>query len=178
MKIQLSIFRHARLRSGPTATLALIFLATAQGQSRVITIKIANGEIGTVKTARGMTTMLSFQQRPTEIICGDLYDPESGTGSFVVQRSGNDVYLKPVASDGMSNLFVKAGENGKDLYSFDLLIVPQAEAFRIVKVVSSHDDSIHPGAAPAATLTPNSAAGQRSARDIPWRLLARMMIVR
>jgi archaellum component FlaG (FlaF/FlaG flagellin family) len=84
--------------------------------------------------------MIRFPDPVQEIICGDLYDPGTGKGTFVVQRSGandhpgNEVFIKPVAPKGVSNMFVKTGD-GKHTYSFDLTIVatPQA-AHRMVNV--------------------------------------------
>jgi hypothetical protein len=84
--------------------------------------------------------MVRFPDPVQEIICGDLYDAATGKGTFVVQRSGtadhpgNEVFVKPVSSKGLSNMFVKTGD-GKHTYSFDLSIVstPQA-ANRMVNV--------------------------------------------
>ncbi len=107
----------------------------AIGQSPVVTVTLDQDQIASVKTARGITTRLVFAERVQEIICGDLYDPATGVGTFVIQRVGNDVFLKPIVSEGVSNLFVKAGENSEVTYSFDLLIGSAQQAFRIVRVV-------------------------------------------
>ena len=42
---------------------------------------------------------------------------------------------EPVATKGMSNLFVTTGEKGKNTYNFDLEIVPVALAHRVVNVI-------------------------------------------
>ena len=121
-------------------SLALL-VATADAQSEVTVLRLEKDQIETVKTAPGITTRLSFPAPPSEIICGDLYDSNSGRGTFVVQRSGNDVYLKPITNKGMSNIFVKTGENGEQVYSFDLVIVPVAQANRVVKVIDAQASS-------------------------------------
>ena len=131
-----------RIKAG-TIILVLTFLAlaaTARAQTLVTTITLGPNQIGSVKTTPGITTRISFSEPVKEIICGDLYDPTSGKGSFVVQRSDNDVFLKPVVPKGLSNLFVKTGEKGENVYSLDLVIVPSAEAFRVVTVVSAQAD--------------------------------------
>jgi archaellum component FlaG (FlaF/FlaG flagellin family) len=82
--------------------------------------------------------MIRFSEAVQEIICGDLYDAGTGKGTFVVQRSGppdhpgNEVFIKPVSAKGASNMFVKT--DGKHTYSFDLTIVPAAQANRMVNV--------------------------------------------
>jgi hypothetical protein len=113
---------------------------TAGAQSPVTALALSPDRIGEIKTAPGITTMIRFPDPVQEIICGDLYDAATGKGTFVVQRSGtadhpgNEVFVKPVSSKGLSNMFVKTGE-GKHTYSFDLSIVstPQA-ANRMVNV--------------------------------------------
>jgi vacuolar-type H+-ATPase subunit H len=77
---------------------------------------------------------MTFPEVVRDIICGDLYDPTTGKGSFVVQRIDNDVFLKPVVAKGLSNLFVKTGEKGEHTYSFDLLVVSLDQAHRVVNV--------------------------------------------
>lgn len=103
--------------------------------SIVITMNLGADQIGKVKTSPGITTRLVFAEPVQEIICGDLYDPSSGVGTFVVQRVGNDIFLKPVTSEGLSNLFVKTGSSSERTYNFDLVIGSPQEAYRIVKVV-------------------------------------------
>ena len=112
----------------------LAVLGSAQAQSPIATISLTPDQIGVIKTAPGITTRVAFPDTVTEIVCGDLYDPASGKGTFVVQRSGTDAFIKPVASKGVSNIFVKVGD-GKLTFNFDLKVVPTAEAHRIVNVV-------------------------------------------
>lgn len=107
-------------------------------QTPVITVKLGTDETALVKTAQGITTRIAFPERVTESICGDLYDPASGRGTFVVQNSGSDVFLKPVASKGVSNLFVMTGEGAnRQIYHFDLNVVSASLAFRVVNVVAA-----------------------------------------
>jgi len=108
---------------------------TTVSQSSVITVNLAQDQVASLKTARGIITRLVFNDRVQEIICGDLYDPASGFGTFVIQRDGNEVFLKPVASQGVSNLFVKTGSNSDVTYSFDLYIGATQNAFRIVRIM-------------------------------------------
>jgi type IV secretory pathway VirB9-like protein len=122
----------------------LILISTAQSalaQSPVATLALGADRIGELKTAQGITTMIRFPEAVQEIICGDLYDQGTGKGTFVVQRSGtsdhpgNEVFVKPVASRGASNMFVKT--DGKHTYSFDLTIVSTAQAHRMVNVTDA-----------------------------------------
>ncbi len=117
----------------------VIFLAAAtaaSAQSPVVTLQLDSNQIGLVKTTPGITTRVSFPDTVKEIICGDLYDATTGKGTFVVQSSSNDIYLKPVASKGYSNMFVKVGEKGEQVYNFDLQVVGISEANRIINVIS------------------------------------------
>ncbi len=117
-------------------------------------------QIGVVKTAVGITTRISFPEPVQEAICGDLYDPATGKGSFVIQlsgspeRRGNDVFLKPVTTKGMSNMFVKTGD-GKRTYNFDLKIVDAAQAHRVVNVLDAPDANPH-GAADSSSGSPHA----------------------
>jgi vacuolar-type H+-ATPase subunit H len=118
-------------------TIALALLAAATGvraQSLIVTINVGPNQIGQVKTTLGITTRVTFPEPVRDIICGDLYDPATGKGSFVVQRIDNDVFLKPVVAKGLSNLFVKTGDKGEHTYSFDLLVVSLEQAHRVVNV--------------------------------------------
>jgi TonB family protein len=117
----------------------------------IVTIRLSKDQIATVKTAPGITTRLVFLEQVREIICGDLYDAASGRGSFVVQRGGKDVFLKPVASKGLSNMFVKIGQDDEAVYSFDLLIVPANQAYRIVNVLDSQNPPVSKVKAQKAT---------------------------
>jgi len=107
------------------------------GQAPITSISLRPDQIGLVKTAQALSTRISFPEPVKEIICGDLYDPATGRGSFVVQRAENDVFIKPVVDKGMSNLFVKTGDRSEKVYNFDLAIVSAAEAVRVMNVVSA-----------------------------------------
>ena len=118
-------------------TIVLALLVAAAGvpaQSLIVTITVGPNQIGQVKTTQGITTRVTFPETVRDIICGDLYDPTTGKGSFVVQRIDNDVFLKPVVAKGLSNLFVKTGEKSEHTYSFDLLVVSLDQAHRVVNV--------------------------------------------
>jgi vacuolar-type H+-ATPase subunit H len=117
------------------APLAISVLLAQAAQSPIVTITLGPDQIGLVKTAQGITTRIAFPEPVKEVVCGDLYDPGSGRGSFVVQPSGNDAFLKPVVSKGISNLFVKTGQKSENIYSFDLKIVSPDEAYRVVNVI-------------------------------------------
>ncbi len=129
-----------RILTVSSAALFPLLLSTVVAQSMVTTMKLSRDELGLVKTSQRITTKLSFPERIKEIICGDLYDPADGRGNFVIQRSDNDLFLKPVLPTGISNLFVKTGENGEYTYSFELLVVPATESFRIVNIVNGHSN--------------------------------------
>jgi len=70
------------------AIILLSFVArqTASAQSPVATLALSPDRIGEIKTAPGITTMIRFPDPVQEIICGDLYDPATGKGTFVIQR--------------------------------------------------------------------------------------------
>src|SRR5258708_232068 len=122
----------------------------AYAQTPVTTLALSSDRIGEIKTAPGITTMIRFPDPVQEIICGDLYDPGTGKGTFVVQRSGatdrpgNEVFVKPVASKGLSNMFVKAGD-GKHTYSFDLTIVPTPQGEHRMATVTDVAAAAPPG---------------------------------
>src|SRR5215813_2797492 len=125
--------------SAPILLAAAVFTCATgvRAQSLIVTINVGPNQIGQVKTTQGITTRMTFPEAVRDIICGDLYDPSTGKGSFVVQRIDNDVFLKPVVPKGMSNLFVKTGEKGEHTYSFDLLVVSLDQAHRVVNVSPS-----------------------------------------
>jgi TonB family protein len=114
---------------------------TQSSKPQVITIRLGPDQIGVVKTGEKLSTRLSFREPIKEVICGDLYDPSSGTGSFVIQRIDNDVFIKPVAPKGKSNMFVKTGEKGEYTYNFSLEIVPPDQAYLIVKVINTSESA-------------------------------------
>jgi TonB family protein len=115
---------------------------TAKAQTPITTMKLGHDQIGLVKTARGITTRLVFKEPVQAIICGDLYDPSSGVGSYVIQRIEDDIFLKPVAPEGISNLFVKTGKNSEHTYSFDLVVGTPTQAYRIVNIVGLNNDPL------------------------------------
>jgi vacuolar-type H+-ATPase subunit H len=164
--------QEARLRVKVSTAILIACLAAissaAQPQAPIATIALGPDQIGVVKTAVGITTRITFPEPVQEIICGDLYDAATGKGTFVVQRSGtdqkpgNDVFIKPVASKGLSNMFVKAGD-GKHTYNFDLNIVPVAQAHRVVNVTdapatqSAQPRDNQPGSPGTSATAPNAA---------------------
>jgi vacuolar-type H+-ATPase subunit E/Vma4 len=167
----------SRVNKTVTVTLLLMLAPVARAQSTVATIVLGADQIGKVKTAQGISTRITFPEPVSEIICGDLYDATSGKGLFVVQSSGderqrgNSVYLKPVATKGVSNLFVTTGEKGKsNTYNFDLEIVPMAQAHRVVNVFNSTSQPGSDSSAGGATQTsskggPNGGDSAKPASD-------------
>ena len=139
-----------RFKAG-TLILLIFFAAIssiARAQSPTTTIALGPNQTGLVKTTQGITTRITFPDVVRDIICGDLYDAATGKGGFVVQRIDNDVYLKPVISKGVSNLFVKTGEKGDHTYSFDLDVVSISQAYRMVNITNAPSA---PAAQPANT---------------------------
>ncbi|HSB10617.1 MAG TPA: hypothetical protein VLM38_14100 [Blastocatellia bacterium] len=124
-----------------TLTILLSLISTAPAQTPIRTAALSGNQIALVKTAQGITTRISFPDIVKEIICGDLYDPGSGRGAFVVQRGDNDVFLKPVAPTGTSNLFVRIGRDSERIYSFDLSIGPANQACRVFNVVTVNNST-------------------------------------
>jgi archaellum component FlaG (FlaF/FlaG flagellin family) len=124
--------------------MSLAPVSSARAQSAVANLPLGQDRIGEIKTALGITTMIRFPEAVQEIICGDLYDPGTGKGTFVIQRSGgtdhpgNEVFIKPVSLKGASNMFVKT--DGKRTYSFDLTIVPTTQAHRMINVTDLAPD--------------------------------------
>ncbi len=152
-----------------TTLLVLCLAGAAFAQtpgSPVVKISLTPDRIGMVKVAPGITTRMTFPGQVKEIICGDLYDPTSGTGVFVVQRGDNDVFLKPVTAKGFSNLFVKVGEKGDQVYNFDLMVVSAQEAYRIVNVSSGDDLAARPDQGSATDTAKIIASAQKQADDI------------
>ncbi|HKP12772.1 MAG TPA: hypothetical protein VJZ91_11695 [Blastocatellia bacterium] len=158
MKFRLLIFIACLLmKAGP-----------AFAQSPVVTLQLSPDQIGVVKTSVGITTRITFPEPVAEIICGDLYNAADGKGTFVVQRSGSaekpgsDVYVKPVAAKGQSNMFVKTGD-GRHTYNFDLSIVGPALAHRVVNVTDAPSQS----APPTANSTPANGGASETAKPAP-----------
>jgi len=121
---------------GLSCLVAVSIAVGATAQTPVTSISLRPDQIGLIRTAQALSTRISFPDPVKEIICGDLYDPATGRGSFVVQRAENDVFVKPVVDKGLSNLFVKTGEHSENVYNFDLAIVSPAEAVRVMNVLS------------------------------------------
>jgi vacuolar-type H+-ATPase subunit E/Vma4 len=150
------------------AALALILSSLSvvtAAQNPVSTLTLGPDVIGKVKTAPAITTKITFPEKVLEVICGDLYDATSGKGSFVLQTSGNDVFLKPVVPRGVSNMFVKTGDDGKHTYNFDLEIVASAQAHRIVNVTLAVPQSPPPAEPPAATNGPPDLTASKTDLD-------------
>jgi len=165
---------------------ALILAAaplSVNAQSLIVTITMGSNQIGQVKTTQGITTRLTFPETVRDIICGDLYDPATAKGSFVVQRIDNDVFLKPVVAKGLSNLFVKTGEKGEHTYSFDLQVVSLDQAHRVVNVVdasTANSEGPRPAGDPSEEVKKTLANAQvqadetlRSARQQAGQIIAK-----
>ena len=103
----------------------------------VVRVSAGGERIAAIRTSRGVTTMLSLPSEAKEAVCGDLYDPQTGNGCFVIQRSGRDLFLKPLKATGDTNLFVKTDAT---TYAFDLVVVPAERAMRIVFVDTAAPD--------------------------------------
>ncbi|MFY9555958.1 MAG: hypothetical protein WAV20_26755 [Blastocatellia bacterium] len=148
-------------RANSLAILLLSLAAISARAQSVATLALSTDRIGEIKTAQGITTMIRFPDAVQEIICGDLYDAGTGKGTFVVQRSGtaeqpgNEVFIKPVSSKGVSNMFVKTA--AKHTYSFDLTIVPTVGAHRMVNITDVAATNGAPAAAPAPVTEQRSA---------------------
>jgi hypothetical protein len=85
-----------------------------------------------VKTGAGVVTRISLPEEAKSAVCGDLFDPATNAGSFIINRDGNDVFVKPVPkTSARSNLFVKTEKN---VFNFDLVIVPPEQAHRVFNV--------------------------------------------
>ncbi len=128
----------------------LASVLSTEARAQITSITLGPEQIGTVKTAASITTKISFPDKVTSVICGDLYDGQSGKGTFVIQQSDNDVFIKPIALKGQSNMFVKVGD-GKKTYNFDLLVVPFNQAHRVINVLDPTFVATSSSANPAAT---------------------------
>ena len=142
-------------------------IPVARAQAPISSMALGPDQIGKVRTAPGITTKISFPDKVFESICGDLYDASSGKGTFVIQQSGNDVFLKPIAPRGMSNLFVKVGDNGKHTYNFDLEVVTVAQAHRVVNVTQVAAPAQPSEAAPRDTQPSSNGAQPPAASNQP-----------
>jgi len=138
----------------------------AQAQSPIMSMTLGTDQIGKIRTALGLSTRVSFPEPVKEIICGDLYDPAGGKGSFVVQRGENDVFIKPIVSKGLSNMFVKTGERGDHIYNFDLEIVPAAQALRVVNINSPRAAEREEQSAPDSRRAETDQQAQQKADEI------------
>jgi type IV secretory pathway VirB9-like protein len=97
----------------------------------IVFLDVTPDTIVTIRTAQSVITRVALPEEAKQAICGDLFDPGTSTGSFVIDKSGTDVYIKPMNAKGQTNLFVKT-ESGT--YNFDLVVVPAAQAHRVVNV--------------------------------------------
>ena len=105
--------------------------ATPPADAAIASVTSGGESIPTIRTGRGITTMLSLPEEAREAVCGDLYDPQTGDGGFVIQRSGRDLFVKPLHASGGTNLFVKTD---CATYAFELVVVAPGRAMRIVHV--------------------------------------------
>ncbi|MCC6745272.1 MAG: TrbG/VirB9 family P-type conjugative transfer protein [Acidobacteria bacterium] len=132
------------MRPTPIAVLALMLVAaTVSGAqtgtnppapspaSGIIFVDVTPDSIVTIKTAQNVVTRVALPAEAKQAICGDVFDAASGTGTFVIDRSGNDVFIKPLATKGQTNLFIKTE---REVYNFDLTVVTAAQAYRVVNV--------------------------------------------
>lgn len=133
------------MRFTPVAALALTLVAASvcgaqsggnpppasSPASGIIFVDVTPDSIVTIKTAQNVVTRVALPAEAKQAICGDVFDAASGTGTFVIDRSGNDVFIKPLATKGQTNLFIKTE---KEVYNFDLTVVTTAQAYRVVNV--------------------------------------------
>ncbi len=126
----------------PTAAGAGVRERARAAPLRPVRVVSGGDEIPVLLVARGITTMLSLPDEAREALCGDLFDPSTGAGGYVVQRSGRDLFVKPLRAAGPSNLFVKTGNA---TFSFELRVVDTASAMRIVNVETANRDAVRPG---------------------------------
>jgi vacuolar-type H+-ATPase subunit H len=113
---------------------ASVFCTEAKAQ--INSVMLAPEQSCTVRTAASVTTRITFPEKVTSVICGDLYDPATGKGTFVVQKeeNGSDVFIKPVAPKGQTNMFIKTAD-GRKTYNFDIIVVPFNQAHRVINVL-------------------------------------------
>jgi vacuolar-type H+-ATPase subunit H len=128
-----------------------------EARAQITSITLGAEQIGTVKTAVSITTKISFPDKVSTVICGDLYDGQTGKGTFVIQQSDNDVFIKPIAPKGQSNMFVKVGD-GKKTYNFDLVVVAFNQAHRVINVLD-------PAGSPVALPDPPTTNGSNTTKQ-------------
>lgn len=122
--------------------------ARASAQTQVSSVTLGPEQVATIKTTLNNSTRIAFPDTVGEIVCGDLYDAESGKGSFVIQRSGTadkpgrDVYVKPIAQKGMTNMFVTTA-SGKT-YNFSLIVVPANQYHMVISVLDPKSSAPSP----------------------------------
>jgi hypothetical protein len=113
-------------------------LSVAAPNSGIVSLQVSPDTIATIRTAQGVITRIALPDEATEAICGDLFDPATSQGSFVITKSGTDVFIKPLVAKAQSNLFIKTGKpESKDtptVFNFDVVVVPSAQAYRVVNV--------------------------------------------
>jgi hypothetical protein len=105
--------------------------AAPAAASGIIFVDVTPDSITTIKTAQNLITRIALSREAKQAICGDLFDPGTNAGSFVINRDGNDVFIKPVVAKGQTNLFIKTDQ---ETYNFDLVVVPASQAYRVVNV--------------------------------------------
>ena len=120
--------------SGPHQS---VIAGTRPKTDAVVRVSAGGERIASIRTSRGVTTMLSLPAEAKEAVCGDLFDAQTGNGCFVIQRSGRDLFLKPLKAAGATNLFVKTEAS---TYAFDLVVVSPERAMRIVYVDTAAPD--------------------------------------
>lgn len=127
----------AVLGLGLTTLASSAIAGTGPRTDAVVRVSAGGERIASIRTSRGVTTMLSLPSEAKEAVCGDLFDAQTGNGCFVIQRSGRDLFLKPLKTSGATNLFVKTEST---TYAFDLVVVPAERAMRIVFVETAAPD--------------------------------------
>lgn len=116
---------------GAQATGAQAGPAPPVAASGIIFVDVTPDSITTIKTAQNLVTRVALPAEAKQAICGDVFDAATGTGTFVIDRVGNDVFIKPLANKGQTNLFIKTD---REVFNFDLVVVTAAQAFRVVNV--------------------------------------------
>jgi type IV secretory pathway VirB9-like protein len=127
---------------------------------RIVRVTANDRAIPVIRTAPGITTMISLPEPAAEAICGDLYDEQTNAGGFVVQRSGRDVFVKPLSAPRETNLFLKTA---RATYAFELVVVAQPKAMHVVYV---------DGAAPTQPFEAERAACERERAELREALVA------